>query len=135
ESAKTLFEGTSPLKLFVKFLFSEHKNIAEEQELSMSVQLPNIVSLAVDGKNPQTLFRESVAADVLPNGLEAILIVSHPELQVSFWERSNNLGVSEDVVADIRQAILKKDEKLRHYQKQRLNFYWLLITTDRLRGV
>jgi hypothetical protein len=135
ESAKTLFEGTSPLKLFVKFLFSEHKNIAEEQALSMSVQLANIVRQAVAGKKPQTFFRESVAADVLPNGLAAMLIVSHPELQVSFWERSNNLGVSEDVVADIRQAILKKDEKLRHYQKQRLNFYWLLITTDRLRGV
>jgi hypothetical protein len=135
ESAKTLFEGASSLKLFVKFLFSEHKNIAEERELSVSVQLANIVRQAVAGKNPQTFFRASVAADLLPNGLEAILIVHHPEMQISFWERSNNLGVSEDVVADIRQAIHKKDEKLRHYQKKRLNYYWLLINTDRLRGI
>lgn len=135
ESAKELFEGTSSLKLFVKFLFSESEKITKERELSVSVQLANLVRQAVSNKNPQAFFRESVSADVLPNGLEAILIVHHPELKVSFWERSNNLGVSEDVVADIRQAIHKKDEKLRHYQKQRLNYYWLLITTDRLRGV
>lgn len=135
ESAKTLFEGTSSLKLFVKFLFSENEKIAEERELTVSVQLANIVRQVVAGKNPQTFFRALVTAEALPNGLEAILIVHHPEMQVSFWERSNNLGVSEDVVADIREAIHKKDEKLRHYQKKRLNYYWLLVTTDRLRGV
>lgn len=135
ESAKTLFEGTSSLKLFVKFLFSENEIIPEERELSVSVQLTNIVRKAVANKNPQAFFRESVTAEALPEGLEALLIVHHPGLKVSFWERSNNLGVSEDVVADIREAIHKKDEKLLHYQKQRLNYYWLLITTDRLRGV
>lgn len=135
ESAKSLFESTSPMKLFVKFLFSESQNIGEERELSVSVQLANIVRQTVTDKNPRSFFREYFSTQVLPDGLEALLIVHHPELKVSFWERSNNLGVSEDVVADIRQAILKKDEKLRHYQKQRLNFYWLLITTDRLRGV
>jgi hypothetical protein len=56
-------------------------------------------------------------------------------MQNSVWERANNLGVSNDVVFDIRYAIHKKDEKLRLYQKQRLNYYWLLITTDRLRAV
>jgi len=56
-------------------------------------------------------------------------------LEMAVWERSNNLGVSNNVVDDIRNAIHKKDEKLRLYQKQKLNYYWLLITTDRLRGV
>ena len=56
-------------------------------------------------------------------------------METSAWERANNLGISNDVVDDIRRAIHKKDEKLlRLYQKQRLNYYWLLITTDRLRG-
>lgn len=135
ESAKELFEGTSSLKMFVKFLFSDKEEITEERELSVSVQLANLVRQAVASKNPQAFFRESVADEALPYGLEALLIVHHPGLKVSFWERSNNLGVSEDVVADIREAIHKKDEKLLHYQKQRLNYYWLLITTDRLRGV
>ncbi|MGC9353630.1 MAG: hypothetical protein ACP5D9_07315 [Mariniphaga sp.] len=135
ESAKTLFEGTSSQKLFVKFLFSENQNIAEERELSVSVQLANIIRQAVANKKTHSFFRESVSTNDLPHGLEGLLIVRNPELQISFWERSNNLGVSGDVVADIREAIHKKDEKLRHYQKKRLNYYWLLVTTDRLRGV
>jgi hypothetical protein len=135
ESAKELFEGTSSLKLFVKFLFSENEGIAEKREMSVSVQLANMVRQAVANKNSRSFFKEHFSAPALPDGLEALLVVHHPELQVSFWERSNNLGVSEDVVADIRQAIQKKDEKLRYYQKQRLNYYWLLIFTDRLRGV
>ncbi|SHF05797.1 hypothetical protein SAMN05444274_103372 [Mariniphaga anaerophila] len=135
ESARELFEGTSPLKLFVKFLFSETEPISEERELAVSVQLTNVVRKAIVGKKTGSFFKELVGPEALPAGLEALLIVHHPGLQVSFWERSNNLGVSENVVADIREAIHKKDEKLRYYQKQRLNYYWLLVTTDRLRGV
>lgn len=135
ESAKELFEGTSPLKLFVKVLFSEQKKVAEERELSVSAQLVSTIRKATDGRSHLSFFRETVSGEALPEGLEALLVVHHPGLQVSVWERSNNLGISEDVVADIREAIHKKDEKLRHYQKQRLNYYWLLITTDRLRGV
>jgi hypothetical protein len=135
ESARTLFEGTSSLKLFVKFLFSENNPVPAERELLVSVQLANSVRKVVENKSPNSFFRETITSEALPDGLEALLVVRHPELKISFWERSNNLGVSEDVVADIREAIHKKDEKLRHYQKQRLNFYWLLVTTDRLRGV
>jgi hypothetical protein len=64
-----------------------------------------------------------------------VLIVYHPGLEMSVWERSNNLGVSNNVLDDIRKAIHKKDEKLKLYRKQHLNYYWLLITTDRLRGI
>ncbi len=135
ETARFLFEENFSLKLFVKFLFSENKYIPEERELPVSAQLTNIIRNAVANKHPNSFFRESFESEVLPEGLEALLIVHHPEQQVSFWERSNNLGISEDVVADIRQAIYKKDEKLRYYQKRRLNYYWLLINTDRLRGV
>ena len=59
----------------------------------------------------------------------------HPDLNIPVWERSNNLGISENVVDDIRETIKKKDEKLRLYQKQHLNYYWLIITTDKLMGI
>jgi hypothetical protein len=89
----------------------------------------------VKNKSKDSFFRESISGEILPDGLEEILIVNHPLMRTSVWERANNLGVSSNVVEDIRHAIHKKDEKLRLYQKQRLNYYWLLITTDRLRGV
>jgi hypothetical protein len=134
--SKKLFEQNSKLKLFVKFLFSEEKLISEERQMSVAVQAATLIRKAVGNKSGHGFFRESIHSEILPEGIDEILIVNHPVMQISVWERANNLGVSNDVVDDIRRAILKKDEKLiRLYQKQRLNYYWLLITTDRLHGV
>ncbi len=134
--SKNLFEKESPLKLFVKFLFSDSKEISEERQMSVAIQAVNLIRKAVTGKSSDSFFREIIPGDLLPEGLDGILIVNHPVMEISAWERANNLGVSNDVVDDIRRAIHKKDEKLlRLYKRQQLNYYWLLITTDRLRGV
>jgi len=130
-----LFRQSSELKLIVKFLFSDEKKIASEKKLVVAVQTVNIIRKIVQYKKEDSFFKVSILASQLPDGIDEILIVHHPKLKTSIWERSNNLGISNDVVDDIRHSIHKKDEKLRLYQKQHLNFYWLLITTDRLRGV
>jgi hypothetical protein len=104
--------------------------------MSVAVQAVNQIRKAVVGKNRENFFREIINSEFLPEGLDEILVVNHPVMEISAWERANNLGVSSDVVDDIRLSIHKKDEKLlRLYQKQRLNYYWLLITTDRLHGL
>lgn len=134
--SQDLFEKNSPLKLFVKFLFFDSKAITEERQMSVAIHAVNLIRKAVAGKSSNSFFREIIPGDLLTEGLDAILIVNHPVMEISAWERANNLGVSNDVVDDIRRAIHKKDEKLlRLYQKQRLNYYWLLITTDRLHGL
>jgi hypothetical protein len=135
EQTRSVFERTSPLKLFVKFLFSENHKIKSEQELMISVQLVNEIRKAVENKNRDSFFKKIISKPGLPKEIESVLIVNHPVMQTSVWERANNLGVSNNVVDDIKKSIHKKDEKLRLYQKQRLNYYWLLIFTDRLRGV
>ncbi|MCD6354595.1 MAG: hypothetical protein J7L95_03510, partial [Prolixibacteraceae bacterium] len=118
-----------------KFLFSEKIKIAPENKILVAVQTVNAIRKAIQDKNKNLFFTSSIVKKQLPEGLDEILIVNHPVMEISVWERSNNLGISNDVVDDIRHAIHKKDEKLRLYQKQHLNFYWLLITTDRLQGV
>ncbi|HSM46662.1 MAG TPA: hypothetical protein VK872_02515 [Draconibacterium sp.] len=129
-----LFEQHSAQKLFVKFLFSEDA-IAEDRKIAVSVQTANLIRNSVKNKKKESFFRENISSEILPKGVKDILIVNHPAMEASAWERANNLGVSNDIVDDIRRTIHKKDEKLlRLYQKQRLNYYWLLITTDRLRG-
>lgn len=133
--AKEVFEQSSSMKLFVKFLFSDNHEIAPEREMILAIQLTNIIRQAIQSKNENSFFQLSLTGNELPDEISDILIIHHPSLDTSVWERSNNLGVSNDVVADIRISIRKKDEKLRLYQKQRLNYYWLLIFTDRLRGV
>lgn len=135
ELVKAIFEKDSPYKLFVKFLFTEGESIDSERQLMASVHTAHLIRQAVQKRKSGDFFRISLPPSSLSKGISEILIVHHPALQVSIWERSNNLGISNDVVDDIRKAIHKKDEKLRIYQKQRLNYYWLLITTDRLQGV
>ncbi len=135
ELARNIFEEHLPHRLFVKFLFSEKAIIDTNREMLLSVQLSSIIREKVKDKNQNHFFKTSIAHPELPFELESVLIINHPELKKSFWERSNNLGVSTNVVEDIRNSIHKKDEKMRIYQKQHLNYYWLLIFTDRLRGI
>ena len=135
EIVRHIFENESRHNLFVKFLFSDEVLIESERQMIVALQTAGLIQQALKNRKPGSFFRVSLHDGELPSGIQNILIVSHPELKVSVWERSNNLGISNDVVDDIKQAIHKKDEKLKLYQKQRLNYYWLLITTDRLRGV
>ena len=106
-----------------------------ERELSVAVHVAKTISRVIKNKKNQSFFKESISRNDLPEGIDEILLVHHPKLENGLWERSNNLGISNDVIDDIHKAILKKDEKLRLYHKNHLNYYWLLITTDSLRRV
>ena len=134
DSTRMIFEKHLPHRLFVKFLFSDKIKIDRSREMILSIELASIIREKLRDRSYSNFFRISLNIKELPDELESILIVNHPDLKTSVWERSNNLGVSTNVVEDIRTAIHKKDEKLHLYQKQRLNYYWLLIFTDRLRG-
>lgn len=134
EEVKELFERTSSLKLFVKFQFSEKKNIPPERLLQLSVLAANLIRKAVAGRNEKSFFYHLFPTGELSEGLQQILVVHHPELSESVWEEANNLGISENVVSDLHRMIQKKEEKFQLYQKQKLDEYWLLITSDRLRN-
>ncbi len=135
EMSRDLFGQSSDFKLFVKFLFTDTKEVQKEKQLIFSVTVVDLIRKIVKNRSRESFFKEAVSGNGLPEGLEEILVVNHPAMQFPVWERANNLGVSTDVAEDIRQSVHKKNEKLRLYKKQRLNYYWLLITTDRLRGL
>jgi len=135
QNAKEIFERSSEIKLYVKVLFSDTKKIRSERAMSVSVRLAGLIRNTLVTSKYDVFNRVVLGKNVLPEGLEEVLVIQHPKLKTAMWERSNNLGISNDVVDDIRQAIRKKDEKLRLYQKNHLNYYWLLITTDFLQGV
>ncbi len=133
-TVKELVESNSSMQLFVKFLFSENNPIEAERELSVIAQVAHIIRKSILLKKLNKFFYIVIDNKSLPRGLENILIINHPALENSIWERSNNLGLSEDVLGDIREAIYKKDEKLHLYHRQNLNSYWLIVITDRLQG-
>lgn len=132
--AKNIFTRSSDKNLFVKFLFSDKIKINPESSLVLSVRITNLVRNSVQDKKHNSFFCESLRGNKLPKELDELLIIHDPQLTTSVWECSNNLGISENIIEDIRETILKKDEKLKIYQKRQLNKYWLIITTDRLRG-
>ena len=132
---KQLVEKDLPHRLFAKFLFSDTQPIPAEKEMITAVKAAGAIRKAIERKKKDNFFRISLNASGLPEGIPEILLVNYPVLEKSVWERANNLGISNDVLGDILKAIIKKEEKLKLYQKQRLNYYWLIIFTDRLRGV
>lgn len=132
ENSRYLFEEKNALKCFVKFLFSTTDKIEPEQALTSSVRVFRLILDSVKDFN-QTGFNQVLVKKGMPPGIEAILILCHPRLEYSVWERTNNLGNSTDILGDLRYSIHKKDEKFRLYMKQNLNEYWILITTDLLR--
>ena len=134
EAMKELFEARSDAKLFVKFMFSEKFQIVPERELMIRSKTVARIKSSISGNDDGAFFHKILTNSELPDGVEQVLVAHHPDLKESVWERSNNLGISNNVIDDIRLAIAKKDEKLRLYQKQQLDEYWLLITTDCLRA-
>jgi len=134
ENTKELFEISSGLNLFVKFLFSEKKNIQPERVLSISVFLTNLIRKTLAAKSEKSFFFHRFTEKELPGEVEEMLVVHYPGMSESLWEEANSLGISENVIDDINAMIAKKDEKLFLYKKQQLDEYWLLITTDRLRN-
>lgn len=129
-----LFQAGSEAKLFVKFMFSEKHLITPQRELMVRSKTVAAIKSAIADKADSAFFHKNLTNHDLPEGMEEVMIAHHPELKESVWERSNNLGISNNVVDDIRLAIAKKDEKLHLYRKQQLDEYWLLITTDCLRA-
>lgn len=134
DSMQELFATGSDKKLFAKFLFSDKQPIEPERELAVRSKTVAAIRTVVNKKNDDIFFTLILNSNDLPEGVEQVMVAHHPSLRSPVWECSNNLGISKNVIADIRLAIEKKDEKLRLYKKQQLDKYWLLITTDCLRA-
>lgn len=132
--AKEMVERTEQRKFFVKFLFSDKEPVTASRVPAVAAQTARLVRQAALNAN-SGFFQHSVAEAELPAGVTSLLVMRLPTLQAGIWERANPLGVSGNTVDDIRHSIRKKEEKLTLYQARNLSQYWLLITTDRLRGI
>jgi len=135
DSAREIFSYSCDSPLFVKILFSPEQGINDEKVLTTAAQAVQVIRKSTPGKTGKSFSSQLVTGEQLPTGINSILILHHPELEVPVWERANNLGISDNIVNDIRFSIHKKDEKLRLYHKQRLHLYWLLVIADRLEGI
>ncbi len=131
-NTQKLFEEKSARKCFCKVAFAEGGIIMQERMLSLSVRLMRVISEKIEQLRPGSAGKVLVERN-LPEGIQSVLVLTHPGLTWSVWERSGNLGISMHLAEDIQGSITKKEEKLKLYIRQNLNEYWLLITTDKLR--
>jgi len=126
-----LFEEKSTRKCFCKVAFEEGGIIKPERMLSLSVRLMRVIIEHMEQLKPGNAGKISIGKN-LPEGIQSVLVLTHPGLTWSVWERFNNLGISLHLADDIQCSIDKKEEKLKLYNKQNLVEYWLLITMDKL---
>ncbi len=125
------FEMTSSWKLFVKVSFSDKCKVMQEKQLLLSVLIANAIKESVKAKKAGSFFSIYLTEN-LPDEIDGIFMAAHPSLSSSVWEVAGFSKKSFEIAQLIRQLISKKEDKLRLYQKQRLNQYWLIITVDRL---
>jgi hypothetical protein len=130
---RELVEPYEQKPLFVKFLFSRNQKPDDTRMLSGASMTAISVRKILHGVKAD-FFKGVIRINGLPSFLNSVLVVRHNVLQSSIWEVANHQGISNDIAADIRKAILKKDEKLKIYASRNLQEYWLLITTDQLQA-
>lgn len=130
---RELVEPYEKNPVFVKFLFSHSHKPDDTRMLSGAIMTATTIRKILNGVKAD-YFKEVIRSSGLPSFLNSVLVVRHNILQASFWEMANHQGISNDFAADIRKAILKKDEKLKLYTTRNLQEYWLLITTDQLQA-
>ncbi len=130
---RELVEPYEKKPLFVKFLFSRTRKPVDARMLSGAIMTAISIRKILEGVKAD-FFKEEIRTDSLPSFLTSVLVVKHNVLQSSMWEMANHQGISNDIAADIRKAIVKKDEKLKIYTSRNLKEYWLLIITDQLQA-
>ena len=72
-----------------------------------------------------------IEQDLLPKGVNRIIIYAHPTFKNSFWDLRTELTV-QDIFnkGRIEKLVAKKEEKLSLYKKQINDLYWLILSAD-----
>ena len=67
----------------------------------------------------------------LPQGINRIIIHAHPTFKNSFWDLRTELTVQDLLNHEfIYNPVAKKEDKIRLYQKNIHDYYWLILSAD-----
>lgn len=128
---RDLTEQHFQMPLFVKFFFVPGKNPEKAAILSASLMVAVKIRTAIKQTNDSP-FRVILRKQELPAFLENVLIMHHPVMNQSLWEKSRQEEYPRSIPDEIMSTIRKKEEKLVLYQTGRHNQYWLIIIADQL---
>lgn len=113
--------------LLVKFFFNERPIEREDTDI-----YADFLSLYIE-KLLDTISLKSLnileVHDKLPDFLDGIALISHPDFKESCWSPAKNFLIY-DLNRDILQNTINlKEEKLKLYQSRDFDKYWLVIST------
>lgn len=76
-------------------------------------------------------YMEHIDSELLPEGVSRIVIHAHPTFKNSFWDLRTELSIQDIMNEDFIETLVnKKEEKLKLYQKQMHDHYWLILAMD-----
>jgi len=85
---------------------------------------------AIEDQNGKTTMKVQLEKDLLPNGINRIIIYANPNIKNPYWDCRTEIRIGDLFESTISGLISQKDEKLNLYRKQINDFYWLILYAD-----
>jgi len=130
DKIKDRFEQELAFKISAHFDFSDHYYDMHSDLDLLAKEIYDIMSLKLKNWSVNEAFHTTIKSKKLPDWLDAIDIIHHPENLLSDWIYCKVNVPPENFLQSIQQIIQQKDDKLRRYMKNRLDQYTLLIIAE-----
>lgn len=115
--------------VFAWIYFNDQFNSPFNQEM-YATKIAIAIIDAVEEQKGKFAAKMHIDAELLPQGINRIVIYINPTIKDSFWDCRAEINISDLFEERIRKLVEQKDEKLGLYRKQIHDFYWLILYAD-----
>ena len=135
DRSQQLFERASPRQLYASFSFREDQKISRNQVQKTASSINRILLEQIVQKDNRSPFSLIIEKDGLPQCIESIYLLYHPEIKFAFWDLRKSFLMPEITEEIIYNVINEKNDKLPLYSRKKIDYFWLIISTDQLKGI
>jgi len=128
--AQKTYESNNKYKLYLTVFFSSTFKISKSQTTPFENEITQLVHKKTHDNDFGSFFRLNIEKSELPKHIDLIQIIYHPEVKISFWNSGGGYLIPELSKEYLENTINSKEEKLRLYQKRKIDKFWLIITIN-----
>jgi hypothetical protein len=130
KKAKMIYESKHNLKFYLNVFFPGNLKISKNNSSKLANDIAQLIHNKTFEKDSGSYYSINIEKSELPEYIDSILIIYHPEVKGSIWNNAGGYSVPELSKELLEHRINKKEEKLNLYQKRKINKFWLVITAD-----
>ena len=130
KKAKMIYESKHNLKFHLYVFFSSNLKISKSNSSKHANDIAQLIHNKTFEKDSGSYYSINIEKSELPKYIDLIQITHHPEVKGSVWDNAGGYFVPELSKELLEHRINKKEEKLKLYQKRKINKFWLVITAD-----